>query len=276
MSRLEGSVALVTGASRGVGKGVALGLGEAGARVFITGRTLAPVDGMEGSLNQTVAEVRALGADCVALRCDHRDDEQARETFARVLENSGRLDILVNSVWGGYENMMENGEFTWPLPFWKQPQWRWDAMFGAGVRAAFVSTQLAAPVMIEAKSGLIANISYWAAQKYHGNAIYGAAKCATDRLTRDMATELEGSGVTVVSLYPGLVRTEKVMESAEFLDLSNSESPQFIGRAVAHLASDPNVLDKSGHVLVAATLARDYGFTDIDGKEPQPLTLESA
>ena len=129
--------------------------------------------------------------------------------------------------------------------------------------------------MVAQGSGLIVNLSYWAARKYLGNAIYGAAKCATDRLTADMAHDLDGTGVVAVSLYPGLVRTEKVLESAAFLDLSNSESPQFVGRAVAHLAADPEAGRRSGAVVVAAELAREYGFLDVDGRQPAPLTLET-
>ena len=122
---------------------------------------------------------------------------------------------------------------------------------------------------------MIVNISFWAAQRYVGNVAYGVSKAATDKMTADMAHELRDQNVAVVSLYPGLVRTEKVMEASAFLDLSNSESPQFIGRAVAALASDPNVLEKSGRVFVAAALAEEYGFTDVDGRQPRPLTLES-
>src|SRR4029453_10737587 len=123
------------------------------------------------------------------------------------------------------------------------------------------------------QQGLIVNVSFWAAQKYLGNAIYGAAKCATDRLTQDMALEPAPNNVTLVSLYPGLVRTEKVMESAAFLDLTNSESPQFCGRVVAALAGDPDLMSKSGQVLVAAAEAANYGISDVDGRQPKPLTI---
>jgi dehydrogenase/reductase SDR family member 1 len=169
--------------------------------------------------------------------------------------------------------MVENGEFTWLKPFWKQPLWRWDAMFSAGVRAHFHASQLVAPSMIAQRSGLIVNISFWAAQKRIGNLPYGVAKAATDKLTADMAVELRPHGVTVVSLYPGLVRTEKVMEAAAYLDLSNSESPEFIGRAVIALATDPDAIRHTGKVLIAAALAQEYGFTDVDGTTPRPLTL---
>src|SRR6185436_465938 len=178
-----------------------------------------------------------------------------------------------NNVWGGYENMIENGEFTWSRPFWQQPLWRWDAMFQAGVRAHYAASHLAAQVMVAQRSGLIVNISFWAAQKHIGNVAYGVAKAATDKMTSDMSHELRKHNVAVVSIYPGLVRTEKVMEAAQWLDLTNSESPEFIGRAVAALAADPDVLRHTGKVLVAAALAKEYGFTDIDGKTPRPLTL---
>ena len=265
MPDLKGKVAVVTGASRGVGKGVAAGLAEAGATVYATGRTVS---------EDCFADSPIAGGRIVPARCDHTDDGETEALFGRVGQEQGRLDVLVNSAWGGYERIFEGGEFTWPKPFWEQPAWRWDAMFVAGVRAAYVASQHAARAMVAAGSGLIVNISFWAARKYVGNAAYGASKAATDKLTADMASELRPHGVAAVSLYPGLVRTEKVMEAAAFLDLGNSESPQFVGRAVAALASDPDVLSKSGRALVAAALALEYGFTDTDGKQPRPLTLE--
>ena len=149
-------------------------------------------------------------------------------------------------------------------------------MFQAGVRAHYVSSVLAAPLMIAQQSGLFVNISFFAAQKDSAGVPYGVAKAACDRMAATMAYELREHHVAAVSLYPGLVRTEGVMKAAEFFDLSNSESPQFIGRAVAGLAADPNLMEKSGRVLVAAALALEYGFSDIDGKQPRPLTVEEA
>ena len=146
-------------------------------------------------------------------------------------------------------------------------------MFSAGVRAHYQASQLAAPTMIARRRGLIVNISFWAAQKHIGNVAYGVSKAATDKLTTDMAAELAPHGVAVVSLYPGLVRTEKVMEASAWLDMSNSESPQFIGRAIAALADDPDVLRHTGKVLIAASVAQEYDFTDIDGKAPRPLSI---
>ena len=256
---LEGRVAVVTGATKGVGRGIASELARNGARIFITGRSATDHENTEGPIT--------------AIRCDHRIDSQVKAAFEQIGHDVGSIDILVNNVWGGYEDMVENGAFTWTLPFWKRPLWRWDAMFNAGVRASYLASQLAAPAMIARDRGLIVNISFWSAQKHIGNVAYGVSKAATDKMTADMAHELKPHGVTVVSLYPGLVRTEKVMESAAWLNLSNSESPEFIGRAVAALAADPSVLRHTGNVLVAAALAREYGFTDLDGANPRPLTI---
>jgi len=259
MQPLNGRVVVVTGGSRGVGRGVAGELARQGARVFVTGRS--------------EADLARAGEGTVGIACDHGVDAEVDAAFQRIAREGGGLDILVNNVWGGYERMVENGQFTWSKPFWEQPLWRWDAMFGAGVRAHYRASQLAAPAMIARGRGLIVNISFWAAQKRVGNVAYGVSKAATDKLTADMAIELQPHGVAVVSLYPGLVRTEKVMEAAAWLDLSNSESPEFIGRAIAALAADDDVLRHTGKILVAAALAREYGFTDIDGKTPRPLTL---
>jgi dehydrogenase/reductase SDR family protein 1 len=256
---LDGKVAVVTGATKGVGRGIGRVLAQHGARVFATGRS-AP-------------DHERLDEQVTGIRCDHRVDTQVEAAFKLIVREANAIDILVNNVWGGYERMIENGNFTWPKPFWEQPLWRWDAMFSAGVRAYYQASQLAAPTMIARRRGLIVNISFWAAQKHTGNVAYGVSKGATDKMTSDMATELKPYGVTVVSLYPGLVRTERVMEAAKWLDLTNSESPEFIGRAIVALAADPNVIRHTGKVLVAAGLAREYGFTDIDGKTPRPLTL---
>jgi dehydrogenase/reductase SDR family protein 1 len=256
---LQNHVALVTGASYGVGRGIASELAACGARVFATGRSVS---------GQTLAE------GVVPIACDHGVESQVVAAFEQIERDTPGLDVLVNNVWGGYERMVENGVFTWSRPFWEQPLWRWDAMFTTGVRAHYHASQLAAAAMVRRRRGLIVNISSWAGQAYGGNTAYGVAKAATDKLSADMATELKAHAVAVVSLYPGLVRTEKVMQAAAWMDLSNSESPQFIGRAVAALAGDPDVMRHSGRVLVAAGLAADYGFTDIDGKTPRALTRD--
>jgi dehydrogenase/reductase SDR family protein 1 len=253
--------ALVTGASRGVGRGVALALAQAGYRVFATGRTIATAD---------------LPASIERLACDHLDDRRTRRAFAAMAAKTDGLDVLVNCAWGGYERMVEDGRFTWPAPFWEQPLHRWRGMIDGGLRAAFVSSALAAPRMIAQGSGLIVNLSFWAARRHLGNVIYGLAQAATDKMTADMAQELRPHGVSVVSLYPGLVRTERVLEAAAqgAFNLANSESPQFIGRVIAALAASPLAADHSGKAVVAARIAADLGVWDVDGTRPSPLNID--
>lgn len=250
-------VAVVTGASRGIGRGVSHELANQDWNVYATGRSVAAAD-----LPRSVRR----------LTCDHTDDQAVAGVFAEVVSEAGQIDVLVNGVWGGYERMVEDGRFTWGDPFWLQPTWRWDAMMGTGVRAALVASQHAASAMVAAGRGLIVHLSHWAAQKHLGNTIYGISKAATDKMAADMAHELKKHNIVVVSVYPGLVRTEAVL-SAGIFDLSNSESPEFLGRVVAALADDEDAMRHSGKVLVAAQVAEEYGFTDIDGKQPRPLTL---
>lgn len=274
MKPLSGKVALVTGASRGVGKGIALGLGEAGATVYITGRTVEEGETavrLPGTIGQTADEVTRLGGTGIAIRCDHTVDAEVERVFERIRQEQGRLDILVNNVWGGYEHFNDGTEFWKEKEFWTQPITRWDKMFDAGVRAHYVCSALAAPIMVEKGSGLMVNISFFAAEKDDQGVMYGIAKAADNRMAATMAHDLRPYGVAAVSLYPGLVRTEGVLKAADFFDLSNSESPQFLGRVVAGLATDSNLMEKSGQVFVAAELAIAYGIRDIDGKQPTPI-----
>ena len=277
MKPLAGKIAVVTGASRGVGRGIALGLGEAGATVYVTGRTETEGQGpggLAGTIGATAAEVTALGGQGIAIRCDHRNDADTEGLFTQVAREQGRLDILVNNVWGGYEHFADGTEFWKEASFWDAPLSRWDSMFAAGVRAHYVASVLAVPLMLPQKRGLIVNTSFFAAQKDDAGVAYGVAKAADDRMAASMAHELRPHGIAAVSLYPGLVRTEGVLRAAEHFDLSNSESPQFLGRAVAALAADPQILEKSGKWLVAAELAEEYGFTDVDGKHPASCRAE--
>jgi dehydrogenase/reductase SDR family protein 1 len=252
------STAVVTGASRGVGRGVASALSGAGYQIYATGRGILSAD---------------LPDAVVRIPCDHLKDEETAQAFARVES----LDVLVNCAWGGYERMAEDGVFTWGRPFWEQPAHRWTSMLDAGVRAAFIASAHAAKLMVPRGKGLIVNISFWAAQKHIGNTIYGISKAATDKMTADMAHELRPHGVSVVSLYPGLVRTEAVLDAASqgWLDLKNSESPEFLGLVVAALVADPQLAARSGQVVVAASVARELGVRDVDGSQPIPLTLET-
>ncbi len=240
-----------------------MSLVEAGFCVYATGRCIASA--------KLPDEVRRL-------TCDHLRDEETEKVFRAIEMHGAGLDLLANCAWGGYERMVEGGAFTWPAPFWQQPLHRWAAMIDGGVRAAFVCSARAARLMVAQRRGLIVNLSFWAAQKRLGNTIYGIAKAATDKMTTDIAEELQPFGVAAVSLYPGLVRTEAVIAAAGggALDLSNSESPEFIGRVIARLYRDPGLMQRTGRVLVAASVAAEFGVTDVDGRLPKALTLAQA
>lgn len=265
MASLDGKVAIVTGASRGIGKGCALELGAAGATVYVTGRT----DTGDTSVGVTAAEIDELGGHGFGVVCDHGDDDQVQALFDRVLTEHGRLDVVVNNAF------KISDELTSGLPFWEVPISNWDDMVDIGTRSAYVASVLAAPTMIAQGSGLIANISSSGAAEYAWHVAYGVGKCALDRLTADTAHELADHGVSVVSVWPGLVRTERIEEALAngtaipTLDYSTSETPRFTGRAVAALAADPDVAAHSGTAVTARDMADRYGFTDIDGTMPQ-------
>ena len=278
MSEIRNAVCLVTGASRGIGRGIALALLAEGARVHVTGRTVTEAQAaihpqLEGSLDSLAAEAAGLPGKLTVHVCDHADDAQTERAVADIIAVEGHVDILVNNAWPGYENMVEGDVFTFPQPFWQQPMWRWNGMIDVALRAAFVSARAVAPSMVARRAGLIVNISFWAAQRYSDNVIYGIAKAGADKMAADMAHELRPHDVAAISLYPGLVRTEAVMRNAQYFDMSNSESPQFIGRVISGLWRDAALLDKSGRVHVAAALAEEYDIPDIDGRRPVPLTL---
>lgn len=271
---LQGQVAVVTGASRGVGKGIALSLGEAGATVYVSGRTVEERKAavrLAGTIGQTAQEVTALGGQGIAIQCDHLDDAQVRALFERVRGEKGHLDLLVNNVWGGYEQFNNGSAYTGHLPFWERPISLWDAMHRTGVRAHFIASSMAIPLMLPQGRGLIVNISSFAGRKPSADVAYGTAHAAIDHLTANLAQALKEHNIAVIALAPGLVRTEGVLANAQYFDLSNSESPQFSGRAVVALANDPHIMDKSGQWLVAAELAQEYGFQDIDGQQPLSL-----
>jgi NAD(P)-dependent dehydrogenase (short-subunit alcohol dehydrogenase family) len=259
---LEGKVALVTGASRGGGKGIACVLGERGATVYVTGRSVRgqPTTlGRPGTIDDTAEEVTARGGTGIAVRCDHTDDAQVEAVFDRIRGEQGRLDLLVNNAWSGYE-ISPSGD----IPFWKI-EWRhWDLMFDGGLRATAFASKLAAPLMIEAGSGLIVNIT-WVLDRPHGHAWYEVVKNATNKMTEQMADDLRPFSIACVAVSPGFMRLERMELTPELA--AKAESAEFPGRAIAALASDPDVLAKSGGVYITPTLAREYGFTDVDGKQ---------
>jgi NAD(P)-dependent dehydrogenase (short-subunit alcohol dehydrogenase family) len=266
---LAGKVALVTGASRGIGKGCALELGAAGATVYVTGRSVSEDDNpLPGTVGATAAEIDALGGDGLAVALDHRDDDAVSELFDRIDAEHGRLDVLVNNAF------VVTDSLTSGRKFWELPISDWDDMIDIGTRSAYVASWFAARRMVPAGTGLIVNISSSGAEEYAWNVAYGVGKCALDRVTADTAIELQEHGVHVVSLWPGFVRTERIDLGAAAgllpptLDLSTSESPRFCGRAVVALATDPAKARFSGHAVAARDLADEYGFTDVDGRLP--------
>jgi dehydrogenase/reductase SDR family member 1 len=270
MLPLKEKVALVTGASRGLGKGIAQALGEAGATVYVTGRTENGANAtvpLPGTIHETAEIVSQAGGHGIAVRCDHSQDDQIQALFERIKTESGRLDILVNNVWSGYQDM-QRGQGGFETAFWKMPPAFWDAMFTVGVRGHYVASVYAAQMMVERQSGLIANISYSAGARYVSNVAYGASKAAVDKMAQDMAHELRRYGVAVVSLWPGHVRTEMVLARRGGKPLPYAESPRFVGCSIVALAQDPQVMAKSGQILRTRPLAHEYGFTDIDGAVP--------
>jgi NAD(P)-dependent dehydrogenase (short-subunit alcohol dehydrogenase family) len=258
---LEGQIALVTGASRGIGKGIALALGRAGATVYVTGRTEDEANAavpLAGTIHTTAAEVSAAGGKGIAMRCDHADDEQTRAAVERLINEQGRIDILVNNAWRGYEGYSTGEHFPQFHPFWQKPLHYWDENMD-GVRWAYITTALAAAHMVKQASGIVVNISF---NPGLVDPAYGASKAAIDRLTAEFAHALKPHNIAVMGLYPGLVRTESVILNAQYFDMTQSQSPEFTGRAVVALAADPARMEKSGVAYIVADLSAEYGFKD--------------
>lgn len=277
MRPLMDRIAVVTGASRGAGRAIALALGEAGATVYVTGRSTRgsrTTENLPGTIEDTADEVTARGGRGIAVRCDHTVDGDVEALFARVGREQGRLDVLVNNAWGGYERYTES---DFDGVFWEQPLWRWDAMFTAGVRAHLVASRLGTPLMLPHRRGLIVSTVAWAFDAYLGNLIYDAAKAAVIRMAFGMSRELLPHGIASVALAPGFMRTERVLavHARAPFDLSATESPGYVARAVVALARDPGVLQKSGKLLTAGELAREYAFTDVDGRQPEAFNAPS-
>jgi NAD(P)-dependent dehydrogenase (short-subunit alcohol dehydrogenase family) len=264
---LDGRVAVVAGASRGIGRGCALELAAAGATVYGLGRTLREGEGsLPGSLETTAREARELGGSMLPVVCDLRSDTALAEAFARVEREQGRLDVLVNSAFDLPEGC-GNG-----VPFYETPISYWDDMLGIGARAAYAATWYAAQQMIPRGRGLVANISSQGAREYFVHATYGISKSALDRITRDTGRDLGPKGIAVVSLWPAYVLTERILafDAAEWgVDLEGAETPRFAGRAVTALACDPDVVKRTGRVFTMRQIAEAYGFRDLDGSLPK-------
>jgi NAD(P)-dependent dehydrogenase (short-subunit alcohol dehydrogenase family) len=276
---LEGRVAVVAGATRGAGRGIACALGEAGATVYCTGRSTRARPNMTGyfagrpeSIDETAEMVTARGGEGVAARVDHLVPEEVEALFARVRRERGRLDVLVNDI-------SEGEAHDWK-PFWKVSLEKGFRALRQGINTHVTTSRYAAPLMIEQGSGLIVEIGDGDTLSYRGTLFYDLVKVAVSRLAFAMAEELRPHGVAALALTPGFMRTETVLEhfgvteenwregARRDANFANSESPLFVGRAVAALAADPRVLDKSGGLYSSWGLSNEYGFTDADGSRP--------
>jgi len=266
MGSLSGKIAVVTGASRGVGKGIALALAEQGATVYITGRTATPgAHPLPGTIGETAAECDRRGGKGIAVQVDLAKDDEVAALFEQVKRKQGRLDILVNNA------IVIPDEMTQPGGFWEKPVSNWE-IFDIGLRAAFVSAWHAAQIMVPLGSGLIVGISGYVGVTYTYGPIFGGTKAGMDRMARDMAIELKPHNVASLSLWQGFTFTERAQENlknvpgmAAQLQSYNGSSPEFPGRVIAALAADPEIMKKSGGTFINAELAQEYGFTDIDG-----------
>jgi NAD(P)-dependent dehydrogenase (short-subunit alcohol dehydrogenase family) len=291
---LQGRVAVVTGASRGAGRGIALELGVAGATVYVTGRStraqpattygqllaLSSLSQVPGCIEDTADDLTRLGGHGIPVRCDHTREEEVASLFDQVQQEHGRLDLLVNNAWGGHESF--DGVFD--APFWEHPLAHWDTMFDRGVRNHLLTGRCAAPMLVRQGCGLIVTTTFWDRDRYmRGNLYYDLAKATMTRLAFAMAQELRPHGVASLAVSPGWMRTEFVLAGhrtdeshwRERPALARTESPRYLGRAVAALAADPQVMSKSGAVHRVADLAREYGFTDIDGRQIEAFELDA-
>ena len=280
IKHLQGKIALVTGATRGIGKGIAIGLGESGATVYITGRTLEPTnDSLGGSLQETQTAVIEAGGVCIPIQVNHSDDQQICRLFERIeREQNGQLDILVNNVYAGVQSIRE----AYGKTFWDLEPSFWDAANNVGLRGHYVASIYAARMMTKRKQGIIFTISSWGGMSYIFNVPYGVGKSACDRLAADMAKELKQYNVTSLAIYPGIVGTEQITNFAKeqssengnsslFADGYNWETPLFTGRAIASLATDANIIKYTGKIQIVAEVAKKYGIVDQNGNRPVSL-----
>ncbi len=280
MAILDGKVALVTGASRGIGRGVAIGLASQGAQLAITSRTMTPEEApalgdagrrVPGNLSETLAALQDIGSAAVALPTDLADADSVERLFKDALARFARIDIVVNCAMGfadDYEG----------LSFWQSPVTDWDAQNAVGVRSHYLTSYFAAPYMVAQGSGLIVNISSAGAIGEYYNVGFRVAHAANNRLAKAMAFDLKDHGVAAIALWPRWVLTERVKLAAagdhpgfhvDAAELVDADTPELIGQAIARLSIDPNLMAKSGHVQLIAELAEEYDLREADGKKPR-------
>lgn len=283
--RLNDSIALVTGASRGAGRAIAIELGAAGATVYVTGRSVRggpTTDNVPGTVDDTAQAVSERGGRGIAVRCDHTVDADVEALFDRIRSDHGRLDVLVNNAWGGYED--PDCRPLPMVPFWDQSLHQWHGMFDAGVRAHLTASHFAVPLMLAQRRGLIvsttANLEPLG---YLRNVFYDLSKNTVHRLVWAMAQELREHHIASLAVAPGFMRTERIVEAFRRAGAEAAldgpggpkETPAYLGRAVVALAADERVIEKTGQVLEVGALAREYGFTDVDGSQPAPFRISS-
>jgi len=271
MVNLVGKVCLVTGATRGIGRGIALQLAQAGATVYITGRN-------QNTLNSVLDELKERGAaKAFAIKVDHSKDDEVERLFKTIsAEQNGQLDVLVNNAYAAVGFMIENER----TPIHKlHPTESWDLINNVGLRNHYACSSWAARMMVERRSGLIVNISSFGGLMFLHNTPYGIGKAAVDRMAADCAVDLFKHNVCVISLWPGPVKTETMIKGMSDTNhperaaamtklFGPGETPEFTGKAVAHMASDPHVMGKTGKIHMTLNLAYEYGFTENDGTYP--------
>jgi NAD(P)-dependent dehydrogenase (short-subunit alcohol dehydrogenase family) len=269
MGALTGKVALVTGASRGIGKGMALVLGQEGATVYVTGRTVTPGShDLPGTVGETAAEIDKRGGKGIAVQVDHGKPDQIAALFEQIEREQGRLDLLINNAFYIPEDLIE------PAPFWEKPLTNLE-MIEVGVVSNFLAAWHAARIMVPRKSGLIIAISGYVGVTYTYGVVFGTCKSAVDRMARDMAIELQPHNVASISLWQGLTLTERAQRNIANNPAMKQQivtnpnigcTPEFPGRVIAALAKDPLIMKRSGGTFITAELAQDYGVTDVDGR----------
>lgn len=278
---MRDAIALVTGATRGVGLGIARELGAAGATVYVTGRSQRgrTTDDLPGTVEEAAEMVDEAGGRGIGVVCDHTRHTKVQALVRQIEAEQGRLDLLVNNVWGGYEAYDAR---LFELPAWEQPIWRWDKMFETGVRAHYVTTRATLSLLLESKRPVVINVSAGDRGRFLGDVQYDVAKAAVDRLAYALARRHRHEGLVALSVHPGFTLTERVEDALDAADLdeatraaelAHTHSPRYVGRAVVALFTDPALEERSGGAYRVGDLGAEYGFTDIDGRVIEPFEL---